>query len=399
MQTANCMKRILIISHSSVVDVYQDKIKELSKQSDLQITLIIPSVYLEGAKLVCGGIGGEGYKVEKLYAIFGKSGRQHLHFYPSLFFTLRRIKPDIIHLEEEPESLVSFETIYLSKFLRPKPTIILFTWRNLEKTHKEWSLLSPQRYVYPMVENYTLKNIDYLIAGNQEGAKIFKKKGYKWPIKVIPQYGVDTNKYKALENAKSLKKALELPGFVVGYVGRLWKPKGIGTLLKAISQIDRKFTLLLLGSGPDRNEYLELAKSLGIDHKIRMVSSVKASDVVKYLNCIDILVLPSETTPEWKEQFGRVLIEAMACEIPVIGSSSGEIPNVIGDTGLIFEEGNEKDLAGKISILMDNSELRQKLGEAGRKRVLENFTNKRISGMLFSVYNEILSNNENKVND
>ena len=249
--------------------------------------------------------------------------------------------------------------------------------------------MSPQRYVYPMVENYTLQNIDYLITGNQDGANIFKKKGYRWPIKIIPQYGVDTNKFRMLENAESLKKVLKLSGFVVGYVGRIWKPKGIRTLLKAISQIDRKFTLLLLGSGPDRNEYLELAKSLGIDHKIRMVSSVKASDVIVYLNCIDILVLPSETTSEWKEQFGRVIIEAMACEIPVIGSSSGEIPNVIGDAGLIFEEGNEKELADKISILIDNSELRQKLGEAGRQRVIENYTNKKIASKLMSVYNEI----------
>lgn len=386
----NCKKRILIVSHSSVVDIYQDKVRELAKYNSLQITLLIPSVYLEGAKLVCGGIGGEGYKVEKLYAIFGKSGRQHLHFYPSLFFTLRRIKPDIIHLEEEPESLVSFETICLSKFLRPKPKIILFTWRNLEKTHKEWSLLCPQRYVYPMVENYTLNNIDYLITGNHDGANIFKKKGYRWPIKLIPQYGVDTDRYKVLENAESLKTLFELSGFVVGYVGRLWKPKGIETLLQAVSQIDRKFTLLLLGSGPDRIEYLELSKSLGIDHKIRMVSSVKASEVIKYLNCIDILVLPSRTTPEWKEQFGRVIIEAMACEVPVLGSSSGEIPNVIGDAGLIFEEGNEKDLAEKISILIDNSELRQKLGGAGRKRVLENFTNTIIAQNIYTIYKELL---------
>ncbi len=389
MENKHSSKKILIISHSSIVDIYQDKIRELAKNNSLQITLLIPSVYLEGAKLVCSGEGGEGYKVEKLYAIFGKSGRQHLHFYPSLFFTLRRIKPDIIHLEEEPESLVSFETIYLSKYLRPIPKIVLFTWRNLEKTHKEWRLLHPQRYVYPMVENYTLKNIDYLIAGNQEGSKIFKRKGYKWPIKVIPQYGVDTNKYKVLENTKSLKTRFGLSGFVVGYVGRLWKPKGIGTLLKAISQIDRKFTLLLLGSGPDRNKYLELAKSLGIDNKIRMVSSVKASEVVKYLNCIDILVLPSRTTPEWKEQFGRVIIEAMACEVPVIGSSSGEIPNVIGDAGLIFKEGDVKELAGKISILMDNNDLRQKLGAVGRQRVIENYTNKKIASRLMFVYTEM----------
>ena len=198
-----CVRKILIISHSSVVDVYQDKVRELSKCKDFQVSLLIPDVYFEASKLVYAKQDRDDYRVEKLHAVFGKSGRQNLHFYPSLYWALKRLRPDIIHLEEEPESLVSFQAIYFSKLLKPNPKILLFSWRNLDKTHREWGLQRPQRYLYPLIEKYTLRNLDYLIAGNQEGSDIFQRKGYRWPIKVIPQYGVNADRFKKIENAVS----------------------------------------------------------------------------------------------------------------------------------------------------------------------------------------------------
>ena len=104
-----------------------------------------------------------------------------------------------------------------------------------------------------------------------------------------------------------------------------------------------------------------------------------------YRSC-DVVVLPSRTMPSWKEQFGRVLIEAMACQVPVVGSDSGEIPNVIGDAGLIFPEGDVAALTRQLRTLMDDRTLRQQLGAAGRQRVLTRFTMARIAAESVAVY-------------
>jgi glycosyltransferase involved in cell wall biosynthesis len=100
--------------------------------------------------------------------------------------------------------------------------------------------------------------------------------------------------------------------------------------------------------------------------------------------CIsDIFILPSETMPYWKEQFGHVLVEAMACENVVVGSSSAEIPNVIGDAGFIFPEKNDEALASILARLVEHDQLRKEFAQKGRKRVLEHFTHTEIAKKTF----------------
>jgi glycosyltransferase involved in cell wall biosynthesis len=111
----------------------------------------------------------------------------------------------------------------------------------------------------------------------------------------------------------------------------------------------------------------------------------------EYLSCLDVLVLPSKTTPHWKEQFGRILTEAMACEVAVIGSRSGEIPQTIGDAGLTFREGDSQELFEKIQFLLERDTLRDTLGKKGRARVLEKYTNGRLASSLYSLYKPLLS--------
>jgi glycosyltransferase involved in cell wall biosynthesis len=101
-------------------------------------------------------------------------------------------------------------------------------------------------------------------------------------------------------------------------------------------------------------------------------------------------VLPSRTRPNWKEQFGRALVEAMACEVPVVGSDSGEIPNVIGDAGLVFPEGDVAALAGHLRRLQDSQDMRRDLGRRGRARVLDRFTQARVAEQTYQLYRQIL---------
>jgi len=104
---------------------------------------------------------------------------------------------------------------------------------------------------------------------------------------------------------------------------------------------------------------------------------------------MDALVLSSRTLPNWKEQFGRVLVEAMACGVPVIGARSGEIPHVIGDAGLIVPEEDSDALRAGLLQLMQDDELRRDLGRRGRQRVLERFTQAQIAAETVDVYRSL----------
>jgi glycosyltransferase involved in cell wall biosynthesis len=105
---------------------------------------------------------------------------------------------------------------------------------------------------------------------------------------------------------------------------------------------------------------------------------------------LDALVLPSRTTPSWREQFGRVLVEAMSCEVPVVGSSSGEIPHVIGGAGLVFPEGNPPALANALRLLLHDERLRRELGRRGRARVLAHYTQAALARGYAAVYREMM---------
>jgi glycosyltransferase involved in cell wall biosynthesis len=107
---------------------------------------------------------------------------------------------------------------------------------------------------------------------------------------------------------------------------------------------------------------------------------------------MDTVVQPSLTRPNWKEQFNRVLVEAMACEVPAVCSTCGEMPNVIGDAGIVFPEGDVTALCDCIDGLMRDPSRRAELGARGRARVLEHFTQARVAEETYGVYRRMLAN-------
>jgi glycosyltransferase involved in cell wall biosynthesis len=134
----------------------------------------------------------------------------------------------------------------------------------------------------------------------------------------------------------------------------------------------------------------EQAARLNVSERVIFKSSVPTYEAPRVLQEMDVLVLPSLTRPNWKEQFGRVLAEAMACETPVIGSDSGEIPYVIADAGLIFPEGNARELSQRVQQLLDDPMLYETLARKGRQRVLENYTQEQIARQTYKVYLEMI---------
>lgn len=149
------------------------------------------------------------------------------------------------------------------------------------------------------------------------------------------------------------------------------------------------FKILLLGNGEYKAELEKLALELGIEKQLVWVEAVLPEAVPEYINCMDVLVLPSRTMPDWVEFFGRVLIEAMACRVPVIGSNSGEIANVIGEAGLIFSEGNPQTLAQHLLTIYRDQSVRHGLIERGAKHV-HDFTWETIAEKTLAAYVDLL---------
>jgi len=130
---------------------------------------------------------------------------------------------------------------------------------------------------------------------------------------------------------------------------------------------------LLLGNGEMRAA-LEGQTIPG--SKVRVVDDLTHDAMAPAYARLDVLVLPSHTTPTWKEQFGRVIVEALSCGVPVLGSDSGEIPWLIGLTGggLVFPEGDVGALAARLRELRESPQLRERLADSGRAAVQSMFT-------------------------
>ena len=196
------------------------------------------------------------------------------------------------------------------------------------------------------------------------------------------------------QDATELRRKLGVEGrFTVGFVGRFWPVKGVDTLIKAFALLPADTMLVLVGEGSERSNLEVLAQALGVFPRVRWVPWVNSWDVPEYMNAFDVLVLPSRTRWNIKEQFGRVLVEAMACETCVVGSDSGEISNVVGDASLIFHEEDERALADRLQLLMDDSSQRQLFRPRGRDRVVEHFSYAKIARDTVNFYNCVCSKN------
>ncbi len=176
---------------------------------------------------------------------------------------------------------------------------------------------------------------------------------------------------------------------VVGYIGRLVPEKGVDLLADALAPLDA--SLLVVGEGPARRD-LERRVAAWPGSKAAFAGAVDHADIPDYLAFLDALVLPSRTTPAWAEQFGHVLVEAMAAGVPIVGSSSGAIPEVIGDAGLIFPEGDVEALRRQLQTLLTDESLRKTLIDRGHERVRTSYSNAVIATIQREIYARVLAN-------
>jgi glycosyltransferase involved in cell wall biosynthesis len=198
---------------------------------------------------------------------------------------------------------------------------------------------------------------------------VLRTKGYQAHAEVLP-LPIDLKIYQPRpEWAAEKRRALGIGAdeFVVGYLGRFVEEKGLASLLKACAMLKGRWRCVLVGNGTQEQELRTLARELGLADRVAWPGFVPHQEAPGWFSLFDTFVLPSETRPNWKEQFGRVIVEANACETAVIGTDSGEIGNVIRSTGggMIVPEADPASVAAAIQNLMDEPSRRSGLAMAG----------------------------------
>lgn len=362
--------RIVMVSKALVVGAYQRKAEEIAKLG-VDLTVLIPPVWRD-ARGVQEAVRRHtaGYELKVIPVRF--NGNYHLHYYPTLADELAQIRPHALHMDEEPYNTATWNGLRAAQKVGAAATF--FTWQNLHR-----------RYPPPFswMERYAYAHAPVAIAGNQDAAAVLARKGYQGETVVIPQFGVDPAIYSPPATPRTPT------AFHIGYAGGLIPEKGVDLLLNACARLRGEWRLRIVGEGKERAALVAEAEALGIAPQVAFLGRRDSSQMPEFYRDLDALVLPSRTTPSWKEQFGRVLIEAMACKVPVVGSDSGEIPNVIGDAGLIFPEDDASELVDRLQTLIDRPTLGASLAAAGRQRVLDRFTMASVAARTVDVYEKL----------
>ena len=380
--------KILMLSKALIVGPYQKKLEEMAAIDGVDLTVILPPSWNDSSGTTrLEKAHTHGY--ELIVTSMLLNGNYHLHFYPKLRGIVRSVRPDVFHIDEEPYNLSTFHAMRLAQAVQAKT--VVFTWQNLYR-----------RYPPPFdwMERYVLNKTDALLVGNKEAADVWRRKGYTGSMHLIPQFGVDPAIYYRHQRVKKRgrisvfkRKSVSQPSrpaLVIGYVGRLVEEKGLEILLHAVRRLKGPWVLQILGDGPDRKRLEQMAQWLGVAPRVTFDHKIPSGHLPNYFSGLDVLVLPSVSRTNWKEQFGRVLIEAMACDVITVGAQSGAIPEVIGDAGLTFAEGNVEELNHQLQHLLDDVNLRDTLRQKGRRRVTEHYTQAAIARHTVAVYRQIL---------
>lgn len=418
-------RRVLLLSRPLRIGAYQRKAELIARDERFELTVAVPARWREhGVERPVERAHVTGYSLVALPVLL--PGHYHLHAYRGLAALVDRLRPDLVHIDEEAYNVAAFQALRAvlaardrgtarpdrqgrggagTRPDRPLPRALFFSWQNLRR-----------RYPPPFsaFERAMFAHADGAIAGSRSAAGVLRAKGYSGPLWTIPQFGVDAARF----HPPTVPRQRDAGRLRIGYAGRLVPEKGVAVLIEAVARLahplaatgaspeaprssDRPsaasgaaaagaspitrgvprpaVTLEIVGDGPEHEPLRRKAIELGIADTVRFAGALPSTEMPAFYQRIDALALPSRTTRAWTEQFGRVLIEAMACGAVCVGSDAGEIPHVLGPAGIVVSEGSAGALAEALRRLADDPDLRASMAEAGRARALDHFTMERVA--------------------
>lgn len=353
--------KLLVVSHACVTPVNQGFFADVARQTGWDVELVIPSYWNSEYQACIQASRWNDFRGAIHTIPVWNTGNIPLHLYKQpMIGLLRKVRPDVIYVHHEPYGLATAQVYLANKMVDDRP-IGFYAAQNILKKYP-----IPFRWF----ERWVLTNSDFSFPVTEGALGVIRRKGYSGAAQVLP-LAIDTDIYRPNINwAKAKREELGIAKdeFVMGYVGRLVEEKGLDIMLHGAQVLLGKgMRCIFVGSGPFEASLRETAAKLGMEQHILFIGFVPHEEVPRWLSLFNLLILVSETRPNWKEQFGRVILEANACETAVIGTESGEIGNVIRDTGggLIVPEASIVELGKAILELADNPERTRQLALQG----------------------------------
>jgi glycosyltransferase involved in cell wall biosynthesis len=353
--------RVLSIGHSYCVALNRGLVREVARDSGFDVTVAAPRFFQGDLRPIEMEPEPAGSPLHMAPLETKRSRYIHIFSYDNgaLKELIRKGEFDVVHAWEEPYIFAGYQ---IAKALKNSPA--RFCFRTAQSYVK--------RYPPPFghFERVVLRRAQGWIAGASLVFEAMLRRGFPRDSGRVLNLAVDTGQFQPLTEATraDVLRELGLQPPVIGFVGRLTEAKGLDVLMHAMEGVRSKnWSMLLLGSGEYYDKIVRWAAERGWSDRIKILLA-KHSDVPRYLGVMDMMVAPSQTMKNWREQFGRMIIEAFACDVPVVGSDSGEIPYVIGDAGRVV---GEKDAAGWTAViqeLLENPGTRRDLARRGAAR-------------------------------
>ncbi|MGC9316727.1 MAG: glycosyltransferase family 4 protein [Armatimonadota bacterium] len=373
--------RVAVVSHACVVAINQRLFDELCRRADVELLMIAPRRWRASTGVVVDYEPLHDARFQSAPLPVIGSGRISLHLYRGLAATLSSFRPDIVYLDEEPYSLPAWQVL---RICRPRGYPLCFT--------TEQNLMKSFPWPFSSLERQTLDYADLALPSSRAAADVLRAKSFDGAIVVIPHF-VDAGRFRPLD-ASDLRAELGVTSPVIGYLGRLTEEKGLEELMRAAEILWERgvgASVLVVGGGR-MAERLRAWAHRWPEDRVALTGPVPHSAAPQYINVLDILAVPSRTTPTWKEQFGRVLLEAAACQVPAVGSDSGNIPGLIEElgSGRVFREGDPAALADALQELIADPERRARLGRRGRRNAERLYGLPTVADRLYDALSRVL---------
>ncbi len=365
--------KLLVVSHSSVRTVNRRIYAEIQRQTGCSLTMVVPRDWRDEFRNVVQDETELGFAGRVLHFPVRANGSIIFHLYRTCWTTfLRRERFDAVYVNHEPYALATAQVVWANSRSLRAP-IGFYSCQNIAKRYPP-----PFSWLERMVHRRT--QFAFPITSAVE--EVLRSKGFQGQATVAP-LPFDPDLYHPRSCEENLRRIPRQIGeTVLGYAGRLIEAKGLRTLAAALRYLKAlSWKLVVIGNGEFEPVFRQLLEEAGVLPRVDFVGFVAHTGTPAYLAAMDVLILPSETQRNWKEQFGRVITEALACETAVVGSSSGEIPRLILETegGLCFPERDAEALAAALRRMIEAPDERRMMAAQGRTWVHRNLTTAKVA--------------------